>query len=146
MSPEQTPLTPAAQMQHIREVVLAVEAESPDDAYALLSTYYASRLDDLHKGLANLEARMIVREQPFTSQVPVFGPLIVWARTWWNWMSTKWYVLPLVQQQNEFNRATVQNLREILGTVESLSRSVRQSQLRLARLETTNSSPPPEQE
>ena len=55
----------------------------------------------------------IIVEQPFSSAVPLFGPLIVWFRTMWNDVATKWYVRPMLNQQNDFNRLAVESIREI---------------------------------
>ncbi len=121
------PLTPAEQMQYIREAVLAAEAEDSDAAYALLALYLFQQ-NRLRGCLNDLERKMVLRERPFTSHVPLFGPLIVRIRTLWNWMSTRWYVLPLIQQQNEFNRAVVQALNEMLTILESLTRTVSSKQ------------------
>lgn len=49
-----------------------------------------------------------IEERPFTSQTPLVGPLIVKLRTWFNSISTKWYVRALLVQQNEFNKQIVQ--------------------------------------
>ena len=51
-------------------------------------------------------------EQPFSSGVPLFGPFIVWLRTMWNSMAAKWYVRPMLDQQNEFNRVVVERIRD----------------------------------
>jgi len=40
----------------------------------------------------------------------VVGPLIARLRAAWNSVSTKWYVRSLLQQQNEFNELTVNQL------------------------------------
>lgn len=53
--------------------------------------------------LEHLESKSELREQPFRSDVPVLGKLIAGFRQLWNSISTRWYVLPLMQQQNEFN-------------------------------------------
>jgi len=53
-----------------------------------------------------------IAEQPFRSKVPFLGPLIVWVRTAWNNMAARWYVRPLIDQQNRFNRLLVERLRE----------------------------------
>lgn len=45
-----------------------------------------------------------LQERPFTSDVPILGPIIVMFRNAWSWMAAKWYVRPLVEQQNEYNR------------------------------------------
>ena len=100
MNEKQIPLTPAEQMQRIRNAVLA--AETPKDAEAILAACL-SQLDTLRDHIADLEGEMALQEQPFVSRAPLIGPAIVWFRSLWNWMSTKWYVLPLVAQQNAFN-------------------------------------------
>lgn len=63
--------------------------------------------------IAELRAKQTIREQPFRSDKPIIGPIIVWLRTVWNNISTRWYVLPLLQQQNEFNASVVAYLREM---------------------------------
>jgi hypothetical protein len=54
------------------------------------------------------QAKSQIKERPFTSQVPLLGGVIAWFRDTWNSVSTKWYVRPLVQQQNEYNRLLAQ--------------------------------------
>jgi hypothetical protein len=54
-----------------------------------------------------------IQEQPFLSTTRVIGPLIVAVRTLWNSVATKWYVRPLLQQQNRFNRLLVQRLHDL---------------------------------
>jgi len=71
--------------------------------------------------LAELKNRQEIHERSFVSGAPIIGPLIVWIRTLWNNIATRWYVLPLVQQQNEFNRqlvATLEDIREHLAALE----------------------------
>ena len=63
--------------------------------------------------IAELEARQTICERPFRSDVPIVGPLIAWFRTAWNSVSTRWFVLPLLQQQNEFNALMVAYLRRL---------------------------------
>ncbi len=53
--------------------------------------------------LATLEARHTLIEVPLSSRIPVIGGLVTWLRTQWNNVATRWYVVPLVQQQNEIN-------------------------------------------
>ena len=54
-----------------------------------------------------------VKERPFTSDKPIIGLLIVRLRELWNWMSTKWYVRGLLEQQNRFNYRILQRLSEL---------------------------------
>jgi hypothetical protein len=59
-----------------------------------------------------LVAKSQIQEQPFTSETAVVGSLMARFREMWNNISTKWYVRPLLQQQNEFNRLVVQTIYE----------------------------------
>ena len=63
--------------------------------------------------LEQLEAAWEVQEPPFTSPTPVLGPLLAWLRNAWNSVSTKWSVRGVIQQQNEFNRLTVQQFHQV---------------------------------
>lgn len=71
--------------------------------------------------LSQLQQKWQVQERPFQSQTAVIGPLIAWLRGAWNSIATKWYVRPIVQQQNEFNRLAVSHLEEIAGRFEELN-------------------------
>jgi GT2 family glycosyltransferase len=51
-----------------------------------------------------------IQERPFASKSPIIGPAIARFRELWNSVATKWYVHPLIEQQNEINR----RLREAL--------------------------------
>ena len=135
MTQAQVPLTPAERMLRIREAVKS--AESPDQAYAMLAAYF-SRLDLLRDHMTDLEDKILLQEQPFVSNVPLVGWLIARFRTLWNWVSTKWYVLPLIQQQNEINTAMYQTHREILVALESLSQLIQETQIRVDKLEMQN--------
>lgn len=70
--------------------------------------------------LSHLRSMAQLRERDFTSSAPVIGPLIVRARRAWNWMSTEWYVRPLIQQQSEVNRGLIQVLDQIDLSVQAL--------------------------
>ena len=76
-----------------------------------------------------LRARWGLAEPAFVSNAPLVGPAIVGFRRVWNWMSTKWYVRPLVQQQNEFNELVV----ESLGAVESSAVDSERAVVQLSR-------------
>jgi hypothetical protein len=67
-----------------------------------------------------LEQKWAVQERPFVSHTPIIGRLIVAIRTVWNNISTRWYVLPLLQQQNEVNRLLVNQLQEQWQMLEML--------------------------
>ncbi|MBN1484466.1 MAG: methyltransferase domain-containing protein [Chloroflexia bacterium] len=58
--------------------------------------------------LGELHTRHLIREQPFSSGLPLVGRLIAWFRERWNRVSTKWYVQPMLAQQNQFNALVAQ--------------------------------------
>ena len=60
--------------------------------------------------LAWLQEKGRLKEQPFTSSVPLFGPIIVRLRSAWNSVAAKWVILPIIEQQNEFNTLIVQQM------------------------------------
>lgn len=63
--------------------------------------------------MQELRQRWNIQVQPFTSAVPLIGPLVAGFRQQWNRVSTEWYVRPLLQQQIEFNAAVVTMLERL---------------------------------
>ena len=59
---------------------------------------------------ARLSAAAELRERSFTSDVPVFGPLISRLRAAWNNVASRWYIGHLMIQQSEFNRLAVREI------------------------------------
>lgn len=62
------------------------------------------------RSLAWLQEKGRLQEKPFTSTVPIIGPLIVWFRGVWNSVAAKWVMRSTIQQQNEFNNLVVQQI------------------------------------
>jgi hypothetical protein len=92
-------------------------------AQVLSSQLAPARGGDSHGAsplLAELEGRWLVREPQFSSKAPVLGPLIVAVRRSWNWVSTKWYVRGILDQQVGFNALVVQALTEMHRANQSL--------------------------
>lgn len=97
-----------------------------------------------------------VQERPFVSRRPWLGPLLVRLRTAWNNVATRWYVLSLVQQQNEFNDLSVAALFDLetrlieqdrdqtalAHQVAELTLRLRQLQQRVAALEAAGRAAP----
>lgn len=81
---------------------------------------------DLDATLAEVNTRWMVREAPFTSQAPYIGPVIVAVRNFWNWMSTKWYVRAILQQQVGFNGLVARALIDGHAAHGTLAAEVRQ--------------------
>lgn len=67
-----------------------------------------------------LNALRVVQEPPSTSKVPIVGPLLAWLRSLWNRLATRWYVRPLLEQQNRFNQELVQAFDELAVAAVSL--------------------------
>lgn len=105
-----------------------------------------------------LSSKAEIKEQPFRSPTRFVGPMIARLRSLWNSVSTKWYVRPLMQQQNEFNRllverlqdhdarlfdqdreqtALVHNLAEVTAQLQQTNRLLHAIERRLQRLEET---------
>lgn len=61
---------------------------------------------------AQMVAAAEVVERPFTSPTPLIGPLLARFRSGWNSIATKWYVRPLLAQQNGFNHLVVERFGE----------------------------------
>lgn len=59
-----------------------------------------------------LAQKATIEERPFPTNTPLIGGLIARFRSAWNSVATKWYVRPLLQQQNRFNHLTAQQLAE----------------------------------
>ena len=58
----------------------------------------------------NKLSRWELKERPFQSSVPVIGGLIVGFRNTWNSVAAKWYIRPLIAQQNQYNRLLVEQI------------------------------------
>lgn len=69
-------------------------------------THVTGRVEDWFQDRAE------IKEQPFHSDAPLIGSIIARFRDLWNSVAAKWYVRPLLQQQNHFNRLVVQRLRD----------------------------------
>ena len=102
------------------------------------------------------DPRWEVQEIPFTSSVPIFGPIVVFVRNSWNSVATKWYVRRIVQQQNQYNRLladlvehcytqlveedretseVIHDIAELATILNSINSSVQSLDERLSRLE-----------
>jgi len=54
-----------------------------------------------------------LQERPFTSNTPIIGSLIARFREMWNSVAAKWYVRPLLTQQNQINKQTTNRLHHL---------------------------------
>jgi hypothetical protein len=94
-----------------------------------------ARFPGLNESLAELFAAGYLREPDFTSRVPVAGGLVVAVRRMWNWMSTKWYVRPILGQQSDVNAHTARLLSDLAQWQQMQARHVLELEARVAELE-----------
>lgn len=80
--------------------------------------------------MAHLANGAILTPQPFTSDAPVIGGFIAWFRSAWNSIATRWYLAPLLQQQNEFNLMLVDEVRALHHEQQTLRQVVTEQQAR----------------
>jgi hypothetical protein len=87
--------------------------------------------------LDDLASHACLAEPEFHSSVPLFGPLIVAVRRFWNTISTKWYVLGWMDQQAKFNTAAVDLVYALLKLQENNEQRLRdlESELHLPLIE-----------
>lgn len=65
------------------------------------------------KELAHLRTKAQVTERPFASDLPLVGRLVAGVRAAWNSVAAKWYVRPMLAQQNEFNSLVITHLERL---------------------------------
>ena len=75
-----------------------------------------------------------VVERPFTSTTPLIGSLLARFRSGWNSIATKWYVRPLLAQQNQFNRLVAERFGEQDGRLIAQDRQQTQHSHDLAEI------------
>ncbi|MEZ4593426.1 MAG: hypothetical protein R3D55_20105 [Chloroflexota bacterium] len=90
-----------------------------------------STTETLNRLMIDLLAQEPLHEKPFTSAVPVLGPVIVAFRTAWNWLSTRWYVLPIMQQQARLNQQMLLVLNELAQRQELDAQRIAELEARL---------------
>lgn len=120
MSTEEQDQEVAGRLREIRQRVRARAAAGfrglnrpVADADMLYGDRDAQLYTQLRHHLQEVESLAHVQEQPFQSRLPVVGRLIAWFRERFNRISTRWYVLPLLQQQVHFNMAVVRALQDL---------------------------------
>lgn len=80
--------------------------------------------DTMRNHLREVMGSWRVREKPFSSTVPVIGPLVARLRSRVNNLSTRWYVQPILQQQVDHNASVARTLRELSDQLAELQAQV----------------------
>lgn len=109
-------------LQQIRAGVRQRQAERAANRSARQQTKERDKQwEQIDQRITELQARARIQERPFVSHAPVVGRLITFIRSTWNNVATRWFVLPMVHQQNAFNQTVVQTFRELIHTQDQLS-------------------------
>jgi hypothetical protein len=74
---------------------------APEDASAAMNNTQIPAQTDL---LSRMKRSWRIPERPFTSNVPLIGPLIVFFRRQLNRIAIRWYVPMLLEHQYRFNK------------------------------------------
>jgi hypothetical protein len=86
-------------------------------------------------GLHELESTEFLEEPPAVSSKPLLGGLIVWSRKLFRHLFLRWYTVPLLQQQNSFNRNATLSFRDVVQRNQKLQRELDDLQRRVEALE-----------
>lgn len=91
--------------------------------------------DEARYKLAELTAKEFIQEPIAMSPRPVVGRLLVFARKAMFHLFFKWYMRPVVEQQNAFNQTASRLVQDLWQAEERLARQLREIDARLAALE-----------
>ncbi len=90
-----------------------------------------------HETFIDLMLLHQLQEPEFTSEAPLIGPWIVRLRRLWNWMSTKWYVRPIIKQQSTINGQIALLLMEMETTLKENRQTIADLETKVKRLESS---------
>lgn len=102
--------------------------------------------DEARFKLVELTAKEYIQEPICVSPRPVVGRWIVFARKAFFHLLMKWYLRPVLEQQNAFNQTASRLVQDLVQSQEKLARQLRELEARLAAVEkrVRENSPPPE--
>lgn len=90
---------------------------------------------DSHEAFIDLMLTHQLQEPEFSSNAPLIGSWIVRLRQFWNWMSTKWYVRPIIKQQSIVNGQMALLLIQMETAVEENRQIIADLEARVTQLE-----------
>lgn len=91
--------------------------------------------DEARFKLVELTSKEYVQEPICVSPRPVVGRWIVFARKAVFHVFMKWYLRPVVEQQNAFNQTASRLVQDLVQSQEKLARQLRELEARLGALE-----------
>jgi hypothetical protein len=99
------------------------------------STTLAAGGEETRNGLLALKQREYVQEPVAFSHRPGLGKVIVLARKAFYKLFLKWFIRPVLEQQNGFNQAAARLIEDLVESQERTAREVRQLAARVETLE-----------
>ncbi len=91
--------------------------------------------DEARSKLVELTSKEHIHEPVPLSPRPVLGKWFVFARKAFFHAFLKWYMRPILQQQNDFNQTAGRLIQELIQGQERLARQLREMDVRLTALE-----------
>ena len=91
--------------------------------------------DEARFKLVELTAKEYIQEPICVSPRPVVGRWIVFARKAFFHLLMKWYLRPVLEQQNAFNQTASRLVQDLVQSQEKLARQLRELEARLAAVE-----------
>jgi hypothetical protein len=91
--------------------------------------------DEARFKLAELTSKEFIQEPMAVSPRPVIGRALVFVRKAVFHLFFKWYMRPVLEQQNAFNQTAARLVQDLVQAQERLARQVREMEARLAALE-----------
>lgn len=124
--PSPDDLRVAEVLQQIRSGVRQRRAET---------TTLAAGGEETRSGLLALKTREYVQEPVALSHRPRLGRLIVFARKAFFHLFLKWFMRPVLEQQNGFNQAAAKLIEDLVESQERTARELRRLAARLEAVE-----------
>lgn len=100
--------------------------------------------DEARFKLVELTAKEFVQEPMAVSPRPVIGRALVFVRKALFHVVFKWYMRPVLEQQNAFNQTVSRLVQDLVQSQERLARQIREMEARLTALEKKDREPAPE--
>ena len=99
------------------------------------TTTLATGAEETQNGLLALKAREYVQEPVALSHRPRLGRFFVFFRKAFFHLFLKWFIRPVLEQQNGFNAAAARLIQDLAESQERTARELRETQARLTALE-----------
>src|SRR5436305_11521434 len=131
--PSDSPSPPAPDDLRVAEVLQKVRSGVRQRRAE--STTLAAGGEETRNGLLALKAREYVQEPVAFSHRPRWGWLVVFVRKAFFHLFLKWFLRPVLEQQNGFNQAAARLIENLVEANDRTARELRQVAARLEALE-----------